>query len=136
MIDSITEYHPPYFIIKIHNLILRNRLLATQISINLFFYVIDDCFWDFVECKKHNVFGSSSILDNVLPIDRKSSSGRDRLCCQNRYRQCCQYVMKPTPTITTSTTTTSTEITRLHTTTKPTKPPCSKLCKISTDRCN
>ena len=122
-----TSTHPA---IKTHNLILCNRLLVTQISINLCFYIIDDCFWDFVMCKLYNI---------VLTIDPKSFSGKDQLCCQNRYRQCCQHVMKPPTTTSKPSThkpTTSTETATLLTTTKPIKPPKCQLCKISIYRCN
>lgn len=61
----------------------------------LFWHIIDDCFWDFVACKRENDIGSMTVFRNGRMINRRNSYGRDQSCCQSRYHQCCQHVNNP-----------------------------------------
>ena len=56
------------------------------------FWLIDDCFWDFVACKRENSMGSSTIFRKGRMISRRNQNGRNQSCCQNRYHSCCEYV--------------------------------------------
>ena len=68
----------------------------------------DDCFWDFVACKRENSIGSSTIFRKGRMINRRNQNGRDQSCCQNRYHKCCEHVTgwtdqkDPTPTVPTT----------------------------------
>jgi len=69
---------------------------------------INDCFWDFVACKRENSIGSSTIFRKGRMINRRNQNGRDQSCCQNRYHKCCEHVTgwtdqkDPTPTVPTT----------------------------------
>ena len=81
----------------------------------------DDCFWDFVACKRENSIGSTTVFRKGRMINRRNQKGRDQSCCQNRYHQCCEHVTgwsqqdppttaPPTPEPTPSTTTPKTSL--------------------------
>merc|ERR1712241_575114 len=53
---------------------------------------INDCFWDFVACKRENSMGSSTVFREGRMISRRNQNGRDQSCCQNRYHSCCEHV--------------------------------------------
>ena len=79
----------------------------------LFKSITDDCFWDFVACKRENSVDSVSLFRKGRMINRQNSHARDQSCCQNRYHQCCEHVNNPqlnepipTPTTTPKPTTT------------------------------
>jgi len=53
---------------------------------------INDCFWDFVGCKRQNSIGSTTVFRKGRMVSRINKNGRDPSCCQTRYHQCCDHV--------------------------------------------
>ena len=57
-----------------------------------FLLITDDCFWDFVGCKRQNSIGSTTVFRKGRMVSRINKNGRDPSCCQTRYHQCCDHV--------------------------------------------